>query len=120
MILFTPVPTATDVPLDVGCGSGALGTSERLASFRTLLEHARETLGLDIGVVLWDGTTVPADLKPDAFAVVIADEGVVAALLRSPKIKTLGNLWVTSRVDLRNGTLFDLVARRPKMRTKDF
>jgi cyclopropane-fatty-acyl-phospholipid synthase len=82
--------------------------------------HARETLTLDIGVVLWDGTTVPADLKPDTPAIVIADEGVVAALVRSPKIKTLANLWVTSRVDIRNGTLFDLVAQRPKVRTKDF
>lgn len=96
-----------------------MGASERLAGFRELISHAREILGLDIGVVLWDGSTVPADLKPDALAIVIADEGAVAALLRRPKIKTLANLWVTARVDIRNGTLFDLVAQRPKVRTKD-
>jgi cyclopropane-fatty-acyl-phospholipid synthase len=30
------------------------------------------------------------------------------------------NLWVAGRVDLRNGSLFDVVARRPKVRTKEF
>ena len=41
---------------------------------------------------------MPADLKTDALAIVIADEGAVAALMRRPKIKTLANLWVTGRV----------------------
>jgi cyclopropane-fatty-acyl-phospholipid synthase len=79
---------------------------------------AREKLALDVGVVLWDGTTVPADLQPDALAIVIADEGVVAALLRRPNIDTLANLWVTARIDIVNGTIFDLISRRPKVRTK--
>ena len=95
-----------------------MGTSERLASFRNLVTLAREKLALDIGVVLWDGTTVPADLKPDALAIVIADEGVVGALIRRPNIDTLANLWVTARVDILNGTVVDLVSRRPKVRTK--
>jgi cyclopropane-fatty-acyl-phospholipid synthase len=96
-----------------------LGALERIASVRRVVTLARETLALDLGVVLWDGSTVPSDLKPDALAIVIADEGAVAALVRSPKIKTLVNLWVTSRISLRNGTLFDLVAHRPKVRTKE-
>ena len=48
----------------------------------------------------------------------IADEGVVAALLRKPKPDTLANLWASARLDILNGTIFDLVARRPKIRTK--
>jgi len=96
-----------------------VGASDRLTSFKRLLAHARERLGLDIGFVLWDGSTIPADLPPNAFAVAIADEGAVAALIRKPKIDTLANLWVSGRIDLRNGTLFDLVARRPKTRTRD-
>ncbi len=96
-----------------------MGASDRLTSFKRLLAHARERLGLDIGFVLWDGSTIPADLPPNAFAVAIADEGAVAALIRKPKIDTLANLWVSGRIDLRNGTLFDLVARRPKTRTRD-
>ena len=52
-------------------------------------------------------------------AVALADEGVVASLMRSPKITTLANLWVAKRIDLLNGSIFDLVARRPKMRTRE-
>jgi cyclopropane-fatty-acyl-phospholipid synthase len=90
-----------------------------LKSLRKLLAHAREILQLDIGFRLWDGSTVPDDLDPAAFAIRFADEGVMAALLRSPNPETLLNLWVSSRIDLENGDMFDLVARRPKVRTRE-
>ena len=93
--------------------------AERGKSFRRLLAHARDRLGLDLGFVLWDGTTVPDVLAPDAFALVFADEGAIAALIRRPKIETLANLWVAGRIDLRNGSLFDLVAKRPAVRTRE-
>jgi cyclopropane-fatty-acyl-phospholipid synthase len=96
-----------------------LGALARIASIRRVATLARQTLALDLGVVLWDGSTIPSDLKPNELAIVIADEGAVAAVIRSPNIKTLANLWVTSRISIRNGTLFDLVARRPKVRTKE-
>ena len=96
-----------------------MGAAERVNSFRQLLTHARARLGVDIGFVLWDGTTVPGELAPDAFAVAFADEGAVAALIRRPNMDTLGNLWVSGRIDLRNGSLFDLVARRPTVRTRE-
>jgi cyclopropane-fatty-acyl-phospholipid synthase len=94
--------------------------ADRAASLRKLLAHVREAYGLDFGFVLWDGSTVPADLPGDALAVVIADEGVVAALLRRRKIDTLGDLWVTARLDLRNGTVLDLLSRPPKVRSREF
>ena len=53
----------------------------RLQSLASLLAHVRERLGVDIGFVLWDGSTVPADLKNNAMAFAIADEGAVAALM---------------------------------------
>ena|SRR5689334_22655283 len=93
--------------------------TRRLQSLASLLAHVRERLSVDIGFVLWGGTTVPADLKPNALAIVVADEGAVAALVRRPNIKTLANLWVTSRISICNGTLFDLVTRRPKVRIKE-
>jgi len=96
-----------------------VAAEKRAKSFRQLVAHARERLGLDIGFVLWDGTTVPDALPPDAFAVVFADEGAIAALIRRPKIETLANLWVAARIDLRNGSLFDLIARRPTVRTRE-
>jgi cyclopropane-fatty-acyl-phospholipid synthase len=96
-----------------------VGAAERLDSFRTLLVHCRERLGLEPGFVLWDGSTVPSNLAPDAPALVIADESVVAALARRPRLDTLANLWVSARIDLRNGSIFDLVAKRPKVRTRE-
>jgi cyclopropane-fatty-acyl-phospholipid synthase len=97
-----------------------MSASERLASFKTFVTHARERIGLDAGIVLWDGSTVPASLPSNALAIAIADEGAVAALVRRPKISTIANLWVTERIDIRNGTIFDLVARRPKVRSREF
>ena len=90
----------------------------RLDNLRRLLDHVGERLGLEIGFALWDGTTVPADLAPDALAIRLADEGVVAALLRRPNLDTLANLWVSQRIDIQGGTIFDLVARRPKIRSR--
>jgi len=92
--------------------------AKRIASLRKLLAHARERLGLGFGFVLWDGSTVPEDLASDALAISIADEGAVAALMRRPNTDTLANLWATARLDLRNGTLFDLMRQRPRVRTK--
>ena len=93
--------------------------TRRLDSFRRLLAHINERILPDLGFVLWDGSTVPADLRADAPAFVIADEGAVAAMMRRPNVDTFLDLWVTSRFDLRNGSFFDLVARRPKTRTRE-
>ena len=93
--------------------------SGRLTKFRQLLEHARAVLDISFGFVLWDGSTVPADLPADALALSIADEGAVAALLRGPSLDTVANLWVAGRIDIRNGTVFDLVAARPSVRSRD-
>jgi cyclopropane-fatty-acyl-phospholipid synthase len=95
-----------------------LSAETRLVSLRKLLGHLRERLGLDLGFTLWDGSMIPELLSPSALALHIGDEGVIAALVRRPKLDTILNLWVTGRIDLQNGSLFDLVARRPKVRTK--
>src|SRR3984885_3550935 len=92
--------------------------ARRLDRFRRFLTHVNERILPDVSVVLWFGPTVPADLPADALAFAIADEGAVAAMIRRPSIDTFLNLWVTSRFDLRNGSFFDLVARRPKARTR--
>jgi hypothetical protein len=44
------------------------GTERRLENLKKLLEQARERLRLDIGFVLWEGSTVPAGLPRDALA----------------------------------------------------
>ncbi|HYA73425.1 MAG TPA: cyclopropane-fatty-acyl-phospholipid synthase family protein [Roseiarcus sp.] len=92
---------------------------KRLASVKALLDDAHRRLGLEIGFRLWDGAVVPVDWPSDALMIVIADEGAVASLIRAPRLTTLANLWVAKRLDIVNGDLFDLVAKRPKGRTRD-
>ena len=69
--------------------------------------------------MLWDGSTVPADLPPGDLAIVIADEGAVAAIIRRPNLNTFLNLLVTERIDVRGGWLSDLLPRRPKLRSRE-
>jgi cyclopropane-fatty-acyl-phospholipid synthase len=93
---------------------------QRIRSFRALLTQVHQRLALEFGFRLWDGSHVPSDWPATSLAVAIADEGAVAGLLRSPRITTLANLWAAKRIDIVNGTLFDLIAHKPKGRTRDF
>jgi cyclopropane-fatty-acyl-phospholipid synthase len=76
-------------------------------------------MALQFGFRLWDGSTIPTSLPADALLLSIADEGVIASLLRRPNLDTLANLWAAARVDIHHGTIFDFVQRRPKARTRD-
>ena len=96
-----------------------MSAANRLVSFKSLLAHVRERAGVDIGFVLWDGSTAPAGLAGNALAIHIADEGVVGALVRRPNLDTLLNLWVAKRIDIRNGTLFDLPGIRTRLRGRE-
>ncbi|MFY9968507.1 MAG: SAM-dependent methyltransferase, partial [Roseiarcus sp.] len=95
------------------------GAESRLAALKPLLEDIHRRLELGFAFRLWDGSTVPAGWPADELAIAFADEGAIAGLIKAPNVTTLANLWAAGRVDLRNGTLFDLVARRPKGRTRD-
>jgi len=97
-----------------------MGKAEkRLERLKALLDDAHRRMGLEFGFRLWDDALVPADWPRDALAIRIADEGVVASLIRAPGLPTLANLWAAKRLDVVNGDLFDLVAKRPKARTRD-
>jgi len=91
----------------------------RLAIFKKMLAHVHERLGLRFGFQVWDGSFVPANYPRDGLLLAIADEGVVAAAMRRPNQHTLMNLIASGRLEIRNGTIFDLVERRPKVRTKE-
>ena len=97
-----------------------MSAKDRLDALRPFLAHVREAYGLDIGFVLWDGSRVPADYPDNGIAVRLADEGVVAALIRRPKFDTALDLWVTGRIDLVNGTVIDAFSTRPRQRTREF
>ena len=91
----------------------------RLASLKRLLAEIHRRLELGFGFRLWDGSTIPERWPEGGLLLAIADEGAVAALLKGPNITTFANLWAAGRIDLVNGTIFDLVARRPKGRTRE-
>ena len=93
--------------------------AKRLKIIRSLAESMHKMLNLEFGIRLWDGSTVPADWPKDKMALAIADEGAIAGMLRAPKLTTIGNLWAAKRLDILNGTIFDLVERAPKGRTRD-
>ncbi|MCP4561672.1 MAG: methyltransferase domain-containing protein [Bosea sp.] len=86
---------------------------KRVEALRRLLTEAYQKLGLKLGFSLWDGSRVPADWPVDGLMIAIRDAGVVAALLRKPKLDTLLHLHVSDRIAIENGTIFDLAAARP-------
>lgn len=87
---------------------------KRLAALRRLLAEAHEKLGLKLGFRLWDGSMVPVAWPRDGLGIAIADPGVIAALIRKPRLDTLLNLHVTDRIAILNGSIFDLAAARPE------
>lgn len=90
----------------------------RLHKLTDFLTHVRAVLQLDFGFRLWNGVCVPPDLSDRALAIKIADEGVIAALLRRPSLETVGHLFVADRLDILNGTIFDLAERRPTIKSR--
>jgi cyclopropane-fatty-acyl-phospholipid synthase len=86
---------------------------KRLAALRRLLVEAHEKLGLKLGFRLWDGSMVPAGWPQDGLGIAIADPGVLAALIRKPKLDTLLNLHIADRLSIVNGSIFDVAAARP-------
>jgi cyclopropane-fatty-acyl-phospholipid synthase len=94
-------------------------SKRRLEALRRFLDHVHSLFALQFGFMLWDGSTVPENWARDGLSIFIADEGAVAGLVRRPNLRTFANLWASARLDIRNGTIFDLVARRPSVRTRD-
>ncbi len=86
----------------------------RLRAIQNFLGDAHGRLGLKLGFVLWDGSRVPVDWPSDQLMIALADEGVVASLVRRPLADTLVKLHVDGRLDVINGTIFDLAAARPE------
>jgi cyclopropane-fatty-acyl-phospholipid synthase len=89
-------------------------TDKTVSALTRLLGDAHRRLGLTFGFSLWDGSRVPADWPADGLMISIADAGVVASLVRRPKLDTLVKLHVAGRLDSLNGSIFDIAANRPE------
>ena len=78
---------------------------------RGVIAEIYKSLAPQFAVELWDGTRLgPADGP----CLVIHDPYIIGNVLRSPRFMTLAGLWIDKRVDVKDGTLFDLAARRTK------
>ncbi len=88
--------------------------SARLAAVSQLLGDVHGRLGLKLGFQLWDGSRIPANWPSDGLMIMIADEGVIASIVRRPRADTLIKLHVAGRIEAMNGTMFDLAAARPE------
>lgn len=96
-----------------------LTAAHRINQFRRLLSKIHHNMGLEFGFELWDQSIVPSDWSKESLAISIADEGVIASLLRGLNVTTLANLWVAKRINIINGTIFSLLEKKPKGRTRD-
>jgi cyclopropane-fatty-acyl-phospholipid synthase len=68
-----------------------------------------ETLRPQFNIQLWDGTRIGNFDAPD---LVINDPAIVRQLLLKPNYDSLIDIWVSGRVDIQNGTIFDLASAR--------
>ena len=78
---------------------------------RTVVEEVKP----GFAVRLWNGERIgPADGP----VLVINDSGIVGRVIRRPVFTTLVELWISKAIDVENGTLFDIVERRPQGKVK--
>ncbi len=75
--------------------------SRSVRIIRTVIETIRPQFNIE----LWDGTRIG---NFDGAALVINDPTIVRQLLLKPNYDSLIDIWVSGRVDVRNGTIFDL------------
>lgn len=89
-----------------------MDSADRAARFiRTVVQELQP----GFPVKLWNGEQIsPAGLSEDGPVLVINDRGIVGRVLRRPTFATLLELWVSKAIDIENGSLFDLVARKPQ------
>ncbi|WP_078710132.1 SAM-dependent methyltransferase [Consotaella salsifontis] len=67
------------------------------------------------GVVLWNGSRLGAKAGP---ALVIDDPAALAWLLLRPSVERAVSLWMTKALRIEGGSLFDIAALRPRMKTR--
>jgi cyclopropane-fatty-acyl-phospholipid synthase len=86
---------------------------KRLALTRDLLDRAVKKLSLRFGFRLWDGSEIAPAQGEHPLRIEIADDGVLASLIRRPSLDTFVRLHVDGRLIWTGGSLFDLAAMRP-------
>lgn len=82
--------------------------TKQLDAAKALISSLAASLNLDAHVRLWDGARLPlGSAASGPFEIKINDPGVIATMLRSPKLDTLIQLYVAKRIEFVGGTLVD-------------
>ncbi|MGU3399780.1 class I SAM-dependent methyltransferase [Brucellaceae bacterium D45D] len=74
-----------------------------------IIKTVAETLKPQFNIELWDGTQIG---NFDGPALQLKDPTIVRQLLLKPNYDSLIDIWTSGRVDVRNGTIFDLAELR--------
>ena len=105
---FAPRVTLRNLP------QGVSMTSEERAS--RIVRAVTAALAPGFGVRLWTGERLGPAGGP---TIAINDPGVLRRLMRAPSLVTIVELWISGAVDVEDGTLFDIVERRPAGKLKE-
>ena len=86
-----------------------------LEAARAALTHLHELLKPGFSFELWDGSMVPEHASPSGLRVAVS-AGALKALLRSPKLSTVVELYAAGDIDPRGGSIFDFAEQRPTVK----
>ncbi|MEF2071350.1 cyclopropane-fatty-acyl-phospholipid synthase family protein [Consotaella aegiceratis] len=86
------------------------------AQLAALLRMAVAVLEPGFGVRIWTGERIGSETGP---ILVIDDPAALARLLLRPTVDRAAELWTSGALDVEDGTLFDLAALRPSVRTRE-
>jgi cyclopropane-fatty-acyl-phospholipid synthase len=89
----------------------------RLAAVREGLTQLSGKLR-GIAIQLWDGTVIPSGADAQ-LKITIADEGVIAALMKRPSFDTIVRLYALGRLQLAGGSFFALAEQKPILKPRE-
>lgn len=98
--------------------SGAIMThaEERALRFAKTVINALEP---PVPVELWNGDILnPGQANADGARILISGPDVIQAIIKRPNISTIIELWSLAKVDIRNGTIFDIADLKTRTRLK--
>ncbi|MGU3575492.1 class I SAM-dependent methyltransferase [Brucellaceae bacterium C25G] len=81
-----------------------------------ILRTIVETIRPHFNIELWDGTIIG---NFDGPVLQIKDPSIVRQAILKPNYDTLIDVWTSGRIDIKNGTIFDLAALRSEGHLKD-
>lgn len=85
-------------------------------ALEALVRRAVAAFQPGFAVRLWTGERIGPPTGP---VLVLGEAGALARLAFRPRIDTLIDLWMTKAIDIEDGSIFDMAAMKPAVRTRD-